>query len=140
MRLKRTTLLGSARVHRFDASECILDDVVRVEDAQHGCVRFSAYARGSVLPRRYECVRVAPQSPLFTSRVFGESGYAQLLSNVDAGILLGGARLTIAEGAQNGSEMGAFARDKNPIKERSLRIKYEEFMPVGLIPVIVHVT
>ena len=36
--------------------------------------------------------------------------------------------------------MGAFAREKNPIKERSLLIKYQEFMPLGLVPVVVHVT
>ncbi|MDT7543558.1 MAG: hypothetical protein QOE33_3462 [Acidobacteriota bacterium] len=140
VRLARTTLLGRARVHRFDASECILDDVVKVEDAQHGCVRFSAFATGSQLPRRYECAEIAPQSSLFTSRVFGRPGYAQLLSSVDAAIVAGGARRTIAEGAQDGSEMGAFAREKNPIKERSLHIKYEEFMPVGLIPVVIYAT
>ena len=36
--------------------------------------------------------------------------------------------------------MGAYARDKNPIKERSLLIKYQEFMPLGLVPVIIYVT
>jgi len=46
----------------------------------------------------------------------------------------------ISAGAEDGSEMGAFARDKNPIKERGLLIKYQEFMPAGLVPVIVYVT
>jgi hypothetical protein len=36
--------------------------------------------------------------------------------------------------------MGAFARDKNPIKDRSILIKYQEYMPLGLVPVIIHVT
>ena len=36
--------------------------------------------------------------------------------------------------------MGAFSREKNPIKQRSLLIKYDEFMPLGLTPVVVHVT
>ena len=47
---------------------------------------------------------------------------------------------TISTGAQDGSEMGAFARDKNPIKERSILIKYQEYMPLGLVPVIIDVT
>lgn len=138
--LARCTLLGPAYIHRLSTSECILDDVVLVEDMQHGCVRFSAWSTGSVLPRPYESVEIAPQSPLFTTRIFGQPGYAQLLSSVDTAILSGAAGATISQGAQNGSEMGAFAREKNPIKERSLRIKYEEFMPLGLIPVIIYVT
>lgn len=141
--LSRCTLLGPAYLHRLSASECILDDVVLVEDTQHGCVRFSAWSTGSVLPRPYESVEIAPKSPLFTTRIFGQPGYAQLLSSVDTAIIPGAgstAGATISQGAQNGSEMGAFAREKNPIKERSLRIKYEEFMPLGLIPVIIYVT
>ena len=141
--LARCTLLGPAYVHHLSASECILDDVVLVEDAQHGCVRFSAWITSSVLPRRYESVRITAKSPLFTTRIFGQPGYAQLVSSVDTAILPGPAGTTgttIAQGAQDGSEMGAFAREKNPIKERSLRIKYDEFMPLGLTPVIIYVT
>jgi hypothetical protein len=138
--LSRCTVLGPAQVHRIEASECVLDDVVRVDDAQHGCVRFSAYATGSVLPRPYESVEIAPGAPLFTSRRFGQPGYAQLLQSVDAQIVTGRPGATISEGAEDGSEMGAFAREKNPIKLRSLGIKYEEFMPLGLVPVFVAVT
>ena len=137
--ITRCTLLGQAYVHRLEASECILDDITIVEDAQNGCVRFSAWSTGSVLPRRYESVEVAPRAALFNTRVFGQPAYAQLLSGVDSAVLSpsGG---TIAQGAQDGSEMGAFARGKNPIKERSLLIKYDEYMPLGLIPVIIYVT
>jgi hypothetical protein len=140
--LNRCTLLGSVKVHRLEASECILNGVVQVENPQQGCVRFSAWATGSVLPRRYESVEISSNSPLFTSRVFGHPGYAQLQSGADAAILshTGGGIASILEGAEDGSEMGAFAREKNAIKERSLRIKYEEYMPLGLVPVIVYVT
>jgi hypothetical protein len=138
--LTRCTLLGPAYIHRLTASECILDDTVMVEDTQHGCVRFSAWASDSVLPRQYESVEVAPRAPLFVSRVFAQPGYAQLLSSVDRAILSGAAGATISAGAQNGAEMGAFAREKNPIKASSLLIKYEEFMPLGLVPVLIYVT
>lgn len=136
-RLERCTLLGPANLHRLEASECVLDDVVQVEDAQHGCVRFSAWSTGSVLPRQYESVEISPEWPIFTTREFGQPGYAQLLTSVDTAIISGA---TISEGAENGSQMGAFARELHPIKERSLRIKYDEFMPVGLVPVIIYVT
>jgi hypothetical protein len=139
--LNRCTVLGGANIHRLEASECILNDVVRVENPQQGCVRFSAWARGSILPRPYESVEISPAYPLFTSRVFGHPSYAQLQLGNDAAILsfTGGGRASIWEGAEDGSEMGVFAREQNAIKERSLRLKYEEYMPLGLIPVIIYV-
>ena len=127
-------------MHRLYASDSILDDVTTVENYQDGCVRFTAWATGSILPRPYESVEIAPRSPLFTSRVFGDAGYAQLIQGVDSAILSGAVGATISAGAEDGSEMGAFSREKNPIKERSLEIKYEEFMPLGMIPVIIYVT
>jgi hypothetical protein len=129
--LDRSTLLGSAAVHRLEASMSILDGVVVVADQQHGCVRYSTWRKGSALPKQYECVALAPGAQLFGSRDIGNPAYAQLLSTVGS---------AIAEGAEDGSEMGAFWREKNAIKERSLRIKYEEYMPAGLSPVVVYVT
>lgn len=136
--LERCTLLGPAYVHRLAASECVLDDTVVVEDLQHGCVRFTAYAIDSLLPRKYESVAVAPRAPLFETRDFGQPQYAQLLSTVDTAIVSG--TNTISAGGPTGSELGAYAGELAPIKERSLLIKYDEFMPIGLSPVVVYVT
>jgi hypothetical protein len=136
--LIRSTVLGELAVHVLDASESILNDVATVENTQDGCVRFTAWSTGSVLPRRYESVETAPRSPMFTSRTFGQPGYAQLLETADQARVAGAT--SIAEGAQNGSEMGAFSREKNAIKQRSLSIKYDEFMPLGLIPVVTNVS
>jgi hypothetical protein len=137
--LSRCTVLGPAHVHRLEASECILDNVFVVENAQDGCVRFSAWSTGSVIPRQYESVEVQPAAPLFNSRAFGQPTYAQLLESVDNAIV-SGQPATISAGAADGSEMGAFAGQGNPIKERSLLIKYQEYMPLGIMPVIIHVT
>jgi hypothetical protein len=144
VQLSRCSILGKADAHQLYASECILDDVVNVENTQDGCVRFTAWSTGSVLPRQYESVQIAPGAPLFTSRNFGQPAYCQLQESVDNAIIppvppvATGA--SISAGAQNGSEMGAYARDKNPIKQRSLLIKYQEFMPLGLVPVVINVT
>jgi hypothetical protein len=140
VQLERSTILGPAGVHRLHASECILDDVFFVDDAQNGCVRFSAWSTGSVLPRKYESVQIPAGAQLFTSREFGQPGYGQLVLGVDSMILAPGTADSISAGAQNGSEMGAFAREMNAIKERSLRIKYQEFMSIGLVPVLVYIT
>jgi hypothetical protein len=143
--LSRCTVLGRVVVHRLQASECILDDLVEVDDTQHGCVRFTACSVGSVVPRQYESVQIAQGASLFTSTDFGQPGYGQLLPTVDAAIIPAAgpaspAVPTIAAGAQNGSEMGAFASDLNPIKVRGLLIKYQEYMPAGLVPVLIYVT
>ncbi|SRR6266436_627884 len=140
VQLSRCSILGPAKMHRLYASECILDDKVTVEDVQDGCVRFSAWSTGSVLPRQYESVQIDPGAPLFTSRNFGQPGYCQLQAGVDNAVMSGAPGASISAGAQDGSEMGAYARDKNPIKERSLLIKYQEFMPLGLAPVVIYVT
>jgi hypothetical protein len=129
--LDRSTLLGPASVHRLEASTSILDGVVVVADQQHGCVRFSAWTGGSTLPKQYQSVKIPDGAKLWSSIDFGRPSYAQLLTTVDP---------LIGEGAQDGSEMGAFWREKNAIKERSLRIKYEEYMPAGMSPVVIYVT
>jgi hypothetical protein len=36
--------------------------------------------------------------------------------------------------------MGAFSAGLAPIKEQGLQFKYAEYMPLGLTPVMVHVT
>jgi hypothetical protein len=75
---------------------------------------------------------------------FGQPGYAQLLLSCDQQILAappGAApQNTISAGAADGAEMGAYARDKNPIRLHALMLKLEEYMPANLLPVIINVT
>jgi hypothetical protein len=129
--LSRCTVLGKAHLYRVEASETIFSDVASVEDCQHGCVRFSAFAPASVLPRQYQSVQLDPGQVLFASTTFGDPHYAALLPSVAS---------DVGTGAENGSEMGAFSAENNPIKERSLLIKYQEYMPIGLAPVLIYVT
>lgn len=144
--LKRTTVLGRMEVHRLQASECILNDLAVVDDTQHGCVRFTCWTTQSVLPRQFESVQTNPAANLFTSTDFGQPGYGQLLPTADFQII-GAAETastaappTILSGAENGSEMGAFCLAQNSIKEQALLIKYQEYMPFGLVPVLIYVT
>jgi hypothetical protein len=144
MTLSRCTVLGPIAAHRFQASECILQELTQVDDLQQGCVRFTAWAEGSELPRQYESVAIEQGAPLFTSVNFGQPGYAQLLLSCDQQILAappGAApQNTISAGAADGAEMGAYARDKNPIRLHALMLKLEEYMPANLLPVIINVT
>ena len=135
------TVLGDAYVHRLDASDSILAGFTIAEDAQDGCIRFSAVGAGSrvasAVPLRLACAGCAA---LFTSTSFGEPAYGQLLETADRAIASGAAAVTITAGADTGSEMGAFSSELAPIKENGLLIKYAEYMPLGLTPVVVHVT
>jgi hypothetical protein len=138
--LTRCTVLGAAYVHRLECSESILDDVVRVQNAQDGCVRFSAWSTDSALPRRYESVEIAPGAPIMVSRRFGEWGYAQLHDGADSAIVGGntGGPPSLLAGSHDNSEMGVFCRDNAAVKDRSLLIKLQEFLPIGLSPVLIH--
>ena len=138
--LTRVTVLGRIAAHRLSASDSILADRVTVEDTQDGCVRFSAYASGSVVPRPYRSATMPPGAPIFTSDSYGQPGYAQLLETADAAIDGGAEGARICAGAETGSELGAFSADLNLLKEQALLTKYAEYMPLGLMPVIVHVT
>ena len=133
--LSRCTVLGPSAVHWLSASECILDDVAAVEDTQHGCVRFSAYARGSVLHAPYRSVTIPPKGPVFRSRSFGDPNYARLDRLADAAIIDPEAGDSILGGAQNESEMGAFKLENIALIKRGLALKYEEYAPLGVYPV-----
>jgi hypothetical protein len=139
VQLERVTVLGRIYCDILSASESLLDDYVFVEDQQSGCVRFCRYESGSVLPRRFQCVpteneiaaatpnrRVLP--PLFNSRRYSRPAYMQLASACPAEILTA---------STSAAEVGAFASTLNAIRLSNLAIKLQEFMPVGLTPVII---
>jgi hypothetical protein len=92
---------------------------------QEGCVRFSYLPAGPVVPRQFKCV-VQGQGwaqPLFVSLRYGEPGYGKLFtSTLDA----------VRRGADDDGEMGAFHFVLAPLRETDLRIRMQEYIPVGL--------
>jgi hypothetical protein len=133
--LARCTVLGPSAVHRLDAGECILDDVTIAEDTQHGCIRFSAIAQGSVVHAPYRSVTVPPRGPYLVSRRFGDPSYARLRRLADTAIVAPQTGDTILGGAENGSEMGVFQGEGITLKKRGLVLKFEEYAPLGIYPV-----
>jgi hypothetical protein len=92
---------------------------------QQGCVRFSFLPAGAITPRRFQCVEQAAGSPqpLFYSLRYADPGYAKLLpSTGDA----------IRRGADDGGEMGSFHFLLAPLRETDLRVRMQEYLPVGL--------
>jgi hypothetical protein len=153
--LSRCTVLGPTYTHRLAASESILDDLANVEDPQTGCVRFTAYTPNSNLHQPYRSVQIPAKAPLFESHSFGQPEYAKLRSDADAWILtpgnggsgcscgcagaVGAHAATILAGAQNGSEMGVYCLEAVPLKRRGLASKFEEYAPIGQLPVWIDV-
>jgi hypothetical protein len=119
------TVLGGIHAHQVEASELLCTGLIDVDDLQAGCIRFSAFALGSQVPRAYRCQTLTDTGALFTSVRFGDAGYCQL-SDI--------APDPIARGGEDGTEIGAFTTLLNPIKLDSLRAKVDEFLPFGLIP------
>jgi hypothetical protein len=137
--LERVTVLGRVRCDVLNASECLLDELVLVEDQQAGCLRFSRYELGSQLPRRYQCVPSDVQAaacrppgrclaPLFNSRRFGRPDYAKLAA-------AGPPELLAA--SEEGSEIGAFTGARNTLRLANLETKLQVFLPVGLSAVVI---
>jgi hypothetical protein len=135
--LDRVTVIGRIGARHISVSESILCGDAVAEDNQHGCVRFSAATAASVLHQPYESVTIAERAGIFVTVRYGQPEYAQLSLLADREVLGGG---SIREGAQNGGEMGAFWRESYALKERGLRAKLDEYMPIGVTPVFVYVT
>lgn len=162
VRLERTTIRGRTRARQFDfVTETIFDGLARAERVQTGCVRFSFVPPGSRTPRRYRCqpdlverkaiadeeARTGPLTaperdairaavrlrvkPEYTAEPYGQPAYLQLSLN---------GPVEIAQGAADGSEMGAYCHLKQPQREANLRLRLREYLPFGLDYGVIYVT
>jgi hypothetical protein len=154
--LERCTVLGPVYARELDlVSETILAEPAQALRRQQGCVRLSSVAPGSRVPRRFRCqpdlaFEVARRergedtldpavsapieqrlAPHFTSTRYGDPGYCQLA---------GTCARELREGAEDGAELGAFKRLQQPQREANLALRLEEYLPVGLDPVLIHMT
>ncbi len=146
--LERVTVLGPVFVRELElASEVIFAHPVSAERKQVGCVRYSYVAPSSHTPRRFRCqpdlslegitdpaerARIELRTrPSWTSTHYGTPAFAQLhLACPDA----------IRQGAEDGSEMGAFSSLLQPQREANLRLRLDEYLPFGLQAGLVYVT
>jgi hypothetical protein len=131
LELRNVTVLGGVSVERLDASEALVTGRVHAVDTLGGCFRFSAAPTGSRLPHAYRAVVLPADPRVFVTQVFGQPDYARLAAGV-------GPELT--EGAEDGSEIGAWRSLRDPIKLASLARKVEEYLPFGLVPAFVRQT
>ena len=164
--IERSSIFGSSRFLKLElASETIFTGPVNVDQHEQGCLRFCYVPPLSQTPQRYRCQptleiqlekdqrkAAAKKSgttppvdwetvlqadvedwlvPSFESLRYGDPDFAQLRRTCPS---------QVRTGSEDGSEMGAFCVLKQPQRESNLRIRLEEYLPVGLEAGIVYVT
>jgi hypothetical protein len=126
------TCFGRMRVESATGQGGIWVHSLKVHDDQVGCIKFSYFSgEDDRLPQHQGCVTAATAELSFASEVFGQAGYAQLRLRSDRKILEQGPRR---------DAMGAFGYLLNTHKWKNINIRYREFMPVGVRPILIPVT
>jgi hypothetical protein len=133
-----TTVFGTTNGLIIGASDSLFTGAVTATRQQSGCLRFCYVPVGSQTARRYHCqpdlalADVAPAAqgaivarltPQFTSTDFGQPGYAQLSLRCPS---------EITNGADNGSEVGAFCFLLQPQRLANLQTALDEYLRFGL--------
>jgi hypothetical protein len=126
------TVFGRCRVACATGHGGIWLHALQAHDNQKGCVRFSYFSGvGDRLPPHHGCVFGPDIDIGFTDERFGMPGYAQMRRRSDPRIL---------EQGPGRDLMGAFGYLRNTHKFKNLTIRFREFMPVGIRPILIPVT
>jgi hypothetical protein len=133
------TVFGRMRVESIEGRGGIWVHALEVLNNQKGCLKFSYFSGEAVerLPQNQGCVKGAGAGGnrearlRFTSEIFGDAAYGQLAMSAD---------FRIRERGPNDDAMGAFGFLLEAHKWRNLQIRYREFMPVGITPLLIPIT
>jgi hypothetical protein len=121
MRVESINGQGGIWVHRLE-----------VFNNQIGCLKFSYFSgQGDRLPQSHGCVNGTEALLRFTSETFGEPAYGQLTLSTE---------FRIRERGPKDDLMGAFGFLLESHKWRNLQIRFREFMPVGVRPLLIPVS
>lgn len=131
--ISNTTVFGRMRAATIEGSGAIFVHALEAENQQIGCLKYCYFADEAKnrLPQNHACVSGKTAKLIFTSEFFGAAAYGQLSLQCDRRIL--------EEGANN-DQMGAFNFLLEAHKWRNLRIRFREFMPIGVRPLLIPVT
>lgn len=126
------TVFGRMRVEGIHGRGGIWVHTLEVLDNQKGCMKFSYFSgNGDRLPQNHGCVKGTEAHLRFISEIFGNPAYGQLAYTTD---------FRIRERGPNDDAMGAFGFLMEAHKWRNIQIRYREFMPVGVRPLLIPVT
>lgn len=129
------TFFGRVRVERASGKGGVFAQACEVLRNQGGCLKHGYFTgEGDRPPPTHACVRgtgVDPAALRFVSEVFGRPEYGQLAVSSD---------VRVRERGPRDDAMGAFGFLLEAHKWRNLQIRYREFMPVGVRPLLIPVT
>lgn len=146
--LEHVTILGETHLSQIDSAVgTIFDGRLIVKNTSEGSIHFCYIREDSQTPTQDRCqidsARQEPDAslsptephsnlrPSFTSRHYGNPGYAQLAASCP---------IEIRRGAEDGSEMGAFHDLYCPQREDALNRALTEYVPLGFSTKIVYVS
>jgi hypothetical protein len=132
LEIHNATLLGRARPDRINGRGAVFVHTLDVLDNQQGCLRYSYFSgQGDRLPQNLGCV-AAPDARLrFVAETFGSPAYALLALGVD---------FRLRERGPGDDAMGAYNFLCEGHKWRNLQVRFREFMPVGVRPLLIPIT
>lgn len=126
------TCFGRMRVTSAAGKGGIWVHALQVLDNQSGCIKNSWFANAdNRLPSNHACINGIDADLHFVAETFAQPGYAQVTRDSDARIL---------EQGPKHDEMGAFGFLLNTHKWKNIHIRFREYMPVGVRPVLIAVT
>lgn len=126
------TVFGRVRVEQMSGKGGIFVHTLEVLNHQTGCIKFS-YFQGidDRLPQNHGCIKGTGADLRFVSEIFGQAAYGQLHHTTD---------FHIRERGPRDDAMGAFGFLLEAHKRRNLQIRFREFMPVGVRPLLIPVS
>lgn len=126
------TVFGRMRVESISGRGGIWVHSLEVLNNQKGCIRFSCFSgQNDRLPQNLGCVKGTEAQLRFVSEIFGWPAYGQLAHTTD---------FRIRERGPKDDAMGAFGFLLQAHKWRNIQIRFREFMPVGIRPLLIPVT
>jgi hypothetical protein len=126
------TVFGRMWIESISGSGGIWVHTLNVLNNQKGCIKFSYFSGNEDrLPQKHGCVDGTKAYLRFTSEIFGNQAYGQLAHTTD---------FRIRERGPDDDAMGAFGFLLEAHKWRNIQIRYREFMPVGVRPLLLPVT
>lgn len=145
--IKGVTVFGRTRVESITGRGGVFVHALEARDVQKGCLKFCYFSGerkpppstdpADRLPQNHACVHGQAIDPddnallQFTSESFGDPGYAQLTFATD---------FRVRERGPDDDQMGAYGFLLEAHKWRNLQIRFREFMPVGVRPLLIPVT
>jgi hypothetical protein len=126
------TVFGQTRVESVSGRGGVFTQRLEALDDQSGCIRYSCFSGDADrLPQNLGCVRATEVELRFSAVRHGDPAYARVHDAAD---------FRIRERGPDDDAMGAYGFLHDAARLRNLRIRYREFMPLGIRPLLVPVT